>query len=82
MDKELRVQLTQSRDHQPLVTVRNLPAADSDLTPAQLRALAAALKRAAADCEAQEFDAKHYRPTERSYPLTVKPSSPKKGRAD
>jgi hypothetical protein len=81
MDKDLRVQLSQTYDHKPLATVRNLPAPDSDLTPAQLRALAAALKKAATDCEAQALDAKHYRPTERSYPLIVKPSSTKKGRA-
>ena len=51
------------------------------ITPAQLRALAAALRKATADSETQPLDARHYRPTERNYPLTVKHSSAK-GRAD
>jgi len=81
MDKEIKATLSQTASS-PLVTWRNPPGSDAEFTPEQLRALAAALKKAAADSEAQPpFNAKHYRPVERIYPLTVKRSLPK-GRAD
>ncbi len=81
MLKELIVTLSQTSAYGPIVTWRNPPGSDAEFTPAQLRSLAAALKKAAADSEAQPFDAKHYRPVERIYPLTVKRSLTK-GRAD
>lgn len=69
MYKELHVILTQTRDHKPLVTLQNLPGLDSDLTPEEVRSLAAVLNAAADDCEAQPMDKRHFRPTTRSYTL-------------
>lgn len=81
MDTGLKVLLAKALTGSPIVTWRNPPGSDADFTPAQLRALAAALRKATADSETQPLDAQHYRPTERNYPLTVKHSSAK-GRAD
>jgi hypothetical protein len=47
----LEITLTETHDKKPLVTVENLPGPGCDLTPRQLRALAAALYAAAYDCE-------------------------------
>ena len=46
MDRELRVMLTRTTDHRPVVTINNLPGPDTDMTPEQLRVLAAALTTA------------------------------------
>ncbi len=51
MDKELEVRHTQSHDGRPVATVRNLPGYNADLTPAQMRSLAAGLLAAADECE-------------------------------
>lgn len=51
--RTLTVMLTRTRDASPLATVDGLPGSGADLTPAQLRALAAALLRVAADAEAR-----------------------------
>lgn len=69
MDKTLKVTLTETRHKEPLATVRNLPGGDADLTPAQLRALAAALLAAAADCEARPIDKRRHTTDEREYVL-------------
>ena len=53
MDATLDVVLTRAFNGKPLATIRNLPGPDTDLTPAQMRRLAAALNAVAMDCEAQ-----------------------------
>lgn len=73
MERKLEVILTQTFDQRPLTTVSNLPGQYADLTPAQLRALAAALYMAARECEAQPMDPKHFRQKERSYELADQP---------
>jgi hypothetical protein len=69
MDSSLNVFLTQSRDHKPLAVVRNLPGNDADMTPQQLRALAAALNVAADECEAQPMNPKRFSQRKREYLL-------------
>lgn len=49
----LRVRLTCTRHAAPLAVVDGLPGGGAELTPAQLRDLAAALMRVAADAEAR-----------------------------
>jgi hypothetical protein len=71
MNNYLNVTLTQTRDFQPLAMVRNLPGLDADMTPQQLRALAAALNAAANECEAQPMTAKRFMQRKREYSLTV-----------
>ena len=67
MDKQLNVLLTQTRDHKPLASVRNLPGCDADITPRQLRALAAVLCTAADECEAQPMSPKRFIQRKREY---------------
>ena len=69
MENHLNVLLTQSRDRKPMVSVRNLPGCDADMTPQQLRALAKALRTAADECEAQPMNAKHFSQRKREYSL-------------
>jgi hypothetical protein len=69
MDKRLDVLLTQTHDRKPLAMVRNLPGRDADMTPQQLRALAAVLCFAADDCEAQPMTTKRFSPRKREYLL-------------
>ncbi len=64
---DIEVVLTQTRDRRPLVTVRNLPGSDADLTPEQLRGLAAALLAAAAECERRPMDKRHFSRAVRRY---------------
>jgi hypothetical protein len=71
MDARLHVVLTQSFDHKPLATVRNLPGGDADLTPAQMRALSAALCAAADDCEMQPMDRRQFKQKNRMYDLMI-----------
>lgn len=71
MDSNLEVVLTQTSDQKPLATVSNLPGFDADLTPPQMRALAAALWRAAAECELQPMDRKHFIRKKRRYVITT-----------
>lgn len=71
MDKQLNVLLTQTRDRKPLVLVRNLPGCEADMTPQQLRALAAVLCTAADECEAQPMTAKHFSQRKREYLLAA-----------
>lgn len=71
MDKQLNVLLTQTRDRKPLALVRNLPGGDADMTPQQLRALAAVLCTAADECEAQPMTAKRFSQRKREYSLAA-----------
>lgn len=64
MDNTLRTTLTQTHRGDPLAVVDGLPGGSAELTPAQLRALAQALTKIAADCEA--------RPRRRGVLLTVR----------
>jgi len=65
----LNVTLTRTRDLLPLATVDGLPGGSADLTPAQLRALAAALLRIADDAEARPVKAKTLVTLRREYRL-------------
>jgi len=69
MDTKLEVILTQIFDRKPLVTVNNLPGLNADLTPSQIRALAAALCMAAEECELQPMGRKHFRQMKRMYDI-------------
>lgn len=70
MIAELEVLHTQTYDRRPLATLRNLPGNDADMTPAQMRALAAALEAAASECERRPMDRKHFSRTVRCYAMT------------
>ena len=74
MLKELEVAHTQTYDRQPLATLRNMPGSDADMTPAQMRSLAAALESAASECERRPMDKKHFSITVKRYPMTPKVS--------
>lgn len=67
----LRVALGSTHHHQPAAKVQNLPDCFAELQPTQLRALAAALLAAAADCEALHNP--YLPPTLRQYPLVQVP---------
>lgn len=54
MDTTLQVKFTRDRNGSPLAIIRNLPGADAELTPPQMRALAMTLMEAASDCRHQE----------------------------
>ncbi len=69
MDAQLEVILTQTRNRTPLVTVNNLPDSHADLTPKQLRALAAVLCKAADEGEARPMDPKHFKQKRRLYDI-------------
>lgn len=70
MLKELEVLHTQTYDRRPLATLRNLPGNDADMTPAQMRELAAALLTAADECEQRPMDRRHFSRTVKRYPMT------------
>lgn len=67
MDNHLDVVLTQTHDCKPLALVLNLPGCDADMTPKQLRALAAVLCIAAEECEAQPMNPKRFSRRKREY---------------
>lgn len=71
MENHLNVLLTQTRNRKPLAQVCNLPGDDADLTPQQLRTLAAALYSIADECEAQPMTAKHFSKHKRQYMLAA-----------
>lgn len=71
MNAKLEVILTQTFDHKPLATVNNLPGLYAELTPEQMRALAAALCEAARDCEAQPMHHKQFRQKKRVYEILI-----------
>lgn len=53
----------------PLATIDGLPGGGADLTPSQLRALAATLVQIAIDCEARPVARKHPTPERKEYRL-------------
>lgn len=67
MNTTFEVVLTQTFDRKPLATVSNFPGLDAELTPSQMRALAAALSLAAEECELQPMEHKHFRQKKRMY---------------
>lgn len=67
---ELQVRHTQTRHNQPLAELLNLPGNGTEMTPAQMRALATALMTAADDCEQRAMDKKHFMKTIKLYPLS------------
>jgi hypothetical protein len=67
MTRTLDVSLTRTRDARPLATVHGLPGEGADLTPAELRALAATLMKVADECEAQPMEGKRFRQQQRRY---------------
>lgn len=69
MNAKLEMILTQTFDQKPLATISNLPGSDADLTPAQMRALAAALSMAAEECESQPMDHNHFGRKKRVYDI-------------
>lgn len=69
MDAHLNVLLTQTHDRKPLALARNLQGGDADMTPQDLRALAAALCIAAEECEAQPMNPKQFSQRKREYAL-------------
>jgi len=54
---------------EPLVCFTNLPGYDAELTPTQIRKLAAAMLQAADDCETLFKQTRQYGPVRREYPL-------------
>ena len=66
MQKTLDVIFTETTGHRPLAMIRNFPGGDTEITPSQLRSLAAALLQAADDSEAKEFN---FRAVSKSYLL-------------
>lgn len=69
MDPILTATLTKTFRLEPLAVVEGLPGSGAELTPLQLRALAGALTRIAADCEARPVAHKRCLAERRSYPL-------------
>jgi hypothetical protein len=69
MDKELTVELTQTKDLQPLAVVCNLPGLNAEMPPAQMRALAAALRVAAEECESRPMGKNSFLQVTKSYGL-------------
>lgn len=63
----LRVQHKVDCKDRPLAVVANLPGVLAELSPAQLRALAAALTTAAAECEALQQETRAFGPARREY---------------
>lgn len=63
----LRVKHTVDRLEQPLLCLENLPGEGAELSPANARALAAALLHAARECEELGTQAKHIGPARRAY---------------
>lgn len=69
MNTELRATMTHTSTGAPLATVDGLPGGGADLTPSQLRALAATLVQIATDCEARPMHRKHPTPERKEYRL-------------
>lgn len=85
MNKKLIAVLCQTHDKKPLASIDGMPGAISaDLTPTQLRALAATLVRIADDAEARPMGPRTYRRCQREYVLTPEPNGtsaqPERGR--
>ncbi len=72
--RTIRVALTETYRREPLAVVDGLPGDSAELTPAQLRALAAVLVRIADDCEARPLGGKHLRNVRREYEVETAPA--------
>lgn len=70
MEAALRATLTQTRHREPLAVVDGLPGGGAELTPSQLRALAAALNSIAIDLEGRPVARKHALAERREYRLS------------
>jgi len=68
-DAILTATLCQTFERQPLAVVDGLPGGGAELTPVQLRALAAGLLQIAADAEARPMGPKRYVSKRCAYPL-------------
>ena len=72
MEASLHATLTKTYRGEPLAVVDGLPGGGAELTPADLRALAATLVRIAAECDARPVLGKRALPSvRREYPLTT-----------
>lgn len=72
MEASLRATLTKTYRGDPLAVIDGLPGGGAELTPADLRALGAALLRIAAECEARPAPGKRGSMNVRKeYPLTA-----------
>ena len=67
--KSLSVKHTATFKGEPLVIFRELPGADTELTPAQIRALADVLMTIADDCETHARGVRRYADRRREYPV-------------
>lgn len=79
MSRTLNVKHTVTRHGAPLAVVDGMPGEGAELTPAQLRQLAAALQAAADECEILHDSTRRQIPVRREYPLASLPFS---GRID
>jgi hypothetical protein len=68
-DRTLRVKHTVDYRDRPLVSFGNLPGWDADMSPADIRALANAMLKAADECESLANYTKSYGPVRREYLL-------------
>lgn len=73
MSQTLNVKHTVTRHGAPLAVVDGLPGEGAELTPAQLRQLAAALQAAADECEILHDSTRRQIPVRREYPLASLP---------
>lgn len=69
MDKTLEVTLTQTRHREPLVVIESAVGNGSELTPPQLRRLAAALLQAAEAAEQRPMGQKAFRAIKAQYEI-------------
>jgi hypothetical protein len=67
----LLVKHTVSYKGDPLVCFQNLPGFDAEMTPEQIRRLAATMLTAAAECETLREQTLWYGPQRREYPVEV-----------
>ena len=68
MDAVLKATICQTHKREPLAVV-GLPGGEVELTPVQLRALADALLRVAADADAAPMTVRRYAPKRKEYRL-------------
>lgn len=69
MLKKLEVTLTRDRHNKPLVVVESAIGNGMEVSPDRLRALAAALVKAADDADAKPTTPRHFAPIKREYAL-------------
>lgn len=67
--KSLAVKHTATHKGDPLVVFSDLPGPGAELTPAQIRKLAAALLTIADDCESHARSVRRYADRRREYPV-------------